>query len=230
MTTSAWGVEGYRSLGRRSAWTQVSLAVVIGVDLLTIAVELSERSRIGRDRSVTDDELADLGERLALVGTARTGAFFVCAFFFVLWFSRAYANIVPLGAREPRFGRGWAVGGWFVPVLNVWRPKQIANDVWRASDPGAPADQGEEWKGRPVPGFLLAWWLLFAFGTWLAWTTASLLPRGTAAEAERSLLAFAAADTLDVVAALFAIAVVRAVTAREEARATLLARQGLQAR
>ncbi len=33
---------------------------------------------------------------------------------------------------ERRYGHGWAIGGWFVPILNFWRPMQVVNDVWRA--------------------------------------------------------------------------------------------------
>jgi hypothetical protein len=34
-----------------------------------------------------------------------------------------------------RFSAGWAVGSWFVPFVNLVVPKQVVNDVWRASTP-----------------------------------------------------------------------------------------------
>ena len=59
----------------------------------------------------------------------------VCVGLLIAWTHRLYRNLEPLGFRELRFGSGWAVGGWFVPFLNLVRPKQIVNDIWRAGDP-----------------------------------------------------------------------------------------------
>ena len=32
-------------------------------------------------------------------------------------------------------GAGWAIGPWFVPILNLFRPWQIAVETWEGSDP-----------------------------------------------------------------------------------------------
>ena len=43
------------------------------------------------------------------------------------------------------------VGGWFVPVANLWVPYQVVSDIWQASTPR-----------RPAPGrLIIAWWVLF---------------------------------------------------------------------
>lgn len=46
-------------------------------------------------------------------------------------------------------------------VLNLWRPEQIANDVWRASAPDYPRGQASAWRGASVPVVFLLWWGLF---------------------------------------------------------------------
>ena len=43
--------------------------------------------------------------------------------------------------RHLRYGTGWAIGAWFIPIFNLFRPKQIANDIDRASAPDAGHDQ-----------------------------------------------------------------------------------------
>src|SRR5918997_1460259 len=77
----------------------------------------------------------------------------------------AVAGLVPaaerLGAGNLRASRGWSIGAWFVPILNLIRPKQLMDDTWRASDPALPAKVGSGWQERPVPGLLHAWWALF---------------------------------------------------------------------
>ena len=48
-----------------------------------------------------------------------------------------------------------------VPFLNLVRPKQIMNDLWRATDPKMPVQPGIAWKQVRVPLLVHAWWLLF---------------------------------------------------------------------
>jgi Domain of unknown function (DUF4328) len=56
------------------------------------------------------------------------------------------------GAAAHRRSRSWVVGAWLVPVLNLWVPRQVLLDIWRASAPR-----------RPVSGALVnAWGVLFA--------------------------------------------------------------------
>src|SRR5215213_2684690 len=49
--------------------------------------------------------------------------------------SQAGQQVSPrvLRCRDRRYGTGWALGSWFVPILNAWRPKQIINDIWHQS-------------------------------------------------------------------------------------------------
>ena len=86
-------------------------------------------------------------------------AFIGSAFTFLRWMARAYANVRSLGYL-PRYGNGQAIWTWFVPVLNLWRPKQLANDVWRVGEPAAEVPYGGDLKDIDVPGWLMVWWLL----------------------------------------------------------------------
>jgi hypothetical protein len=73
---------------------------------------------------------------------------------FVTWLYRARVNADDRGWYQRR-SPGWAIGAWFVPVVNAFYPFQIMADIWRA---GLPA---EARKSRAVlPGI---WW-----GCWLA--------------------------------------------------------------
>jgi hypothetical protein len=52
---------------------------------------------------------------------------------FITWFARVVNRLHAARPNEFRYGAGWAIGAWFVPVLNLFRPKQIADDAWRAA-------------------------------------------------------------------------------------------------
>jgi hypothetical protein len=122
------------------------------------------------------------------------------------------------GSVAMRFGTGWAVGAWFVPILNLFRPKQIANDIWRGTDPEQA--QAGRWTEPPVAP-LVHWW-------WAAWLVANLLGNlsfrlindARTLDAERTAVAVdIAAGISYVVAGVLALRFVRAVTEREAARA-----------
>lgn len=91
----------------------------------------------------------------------------LAAAMFIPWFAMAYGNLRRLGVQHLRWSNGWAVGAWFVPILGLVRPKQIANDIWRGTEPGA--DVGSErWRLLPVPSVVHWWWALFLIGGFVA--------------------------------------------------------------
>jgi hypothetical protein len=156
---------------------------------------------------------------------------------FLAWFRRAYANLAPLGASRLRYGRWWAVGAWVLPVFSLFRPKQLMNDIWRASDPDLPPNMEDRWRHRPVAPMLGWWWVAFL---------ASILVRSATTEAVHAAASVmtlgllpsqldrfqASADVqvlaelLTVVAGLLALGVVRRTTLRQEQRAAHLAGSG----
>lgn len=83
--------------------------------------------------------------------------------FFMIWFRLAYKNLRGLGIRGQSYSPGWAIGYFFVPFLNLVRPYEIAQEIWKGSQPpGEVEDDPSDWKKRPRSGAILAWWL-----TWL---------------------------------------------------------------
>lgn len=115
-----------------------TLAFVEEVRLRPDTVTVAEGERIDSLTSWTSLEV------LAMLGTG---------VLFVVWLYTAHRSS-RMDRRATRHKSGWAIGGWFVPVLNLWRPFQMVSDVRR----GATGD-----AGAPVP-FRQGWW----WGTWLA--------------------------------------------------------------
>jgi hypothetical protein len=71
----------------------------------------------------------------------------VAAVGFLVWFHRAYKNLKLMGRNQ--LGTGWAIGGWFVPFLNLVRPYQIMRELVTSSAPARRVDVG------PLVG---VWW------------------------------------------------------------------------
>jgi len=91
-----------------------------------------------------------LATRLVLFG--------VTAVAFIIWLHRARINVRAFGRRSFRYPRIWAIIGFFIPILNLFRPYQVVSEVWRASDPRA-IDTPVAWMSMPVSRYVLAWWI-----------------------------------------------------------------------
>lgn len=65
-----------------------------------------------------------------LLDSSNLAALVIGAVFFLRWFRRAYENAMALGMRSAR-GPGWAIGAWFVPVVNMIEPSMLTNAMWR---------------------------------------------------------------------------------------------------
>ena len=180
-------------------------------------------SRIEAGELVSDADIDANDARQTAVGIAQFALLVVAAFIFIRWFHRAYRNLIALGAGELRFTPGWAIGGWFVPILNLWRPKQIANDVWRGSDPTY--ETGFlVWRHRGAPAVFAVWWGLFLVANWSSQVALRLsLTADDLSQLRNATTAYLVADGTDALAALAAIVVVRRTTARQEERARRVA-------
>jgi len=204
-------IEDYKSLASRgflaSRWLLLNLAVTAAVLVLSVV-------HLGLLNANVPDSEAILASNdvIAAVSIAEIVIYVIGLVIFLVWFWRAYANGPALGLRDPRFGKGWAIGAWFVPILNLFRPKQIANDAWRAGDPHRPLDS-PFWRDDPVSPLLNWWW-----GVWLlsgfVGNISRRLPYETVEEDKAFTTVAIFSSALWLVAAVLAIAVVRRTTSR----------------
>jgi Domain of unknown function (DUF4328) len=205
----------------------VADVAVIWSDLLEIALmnRLIDEGEVYT--ALSEEAFADVqsnDDRQLVVTVVYTALSIVAIVFFIRWFWSAYWNLRPLGQPESRFHPAWAMVSWFIPIFNIWRPKQMANDIWRGSDPSGTRIAADEWKNVSVPA-LLGWW----WGAWLVFSYLSnqvgrLWWRADTVESVRTAaIVDAVSSGLEIVTGVLAIAVVRRLTARQQARAAQLA-------
>lgn len=83
---------------------------------------------------------------------------------FAMWLYNARINAERLTyAAEHQHTRVWVWLGWLVPVVNLWFPKQIVDDIWRASDP---QQQGVPLQQRVPSRTTTRWWTAYVL-MWL---------------------------------------------------------------
>jgi hypothetical protein len=141
----------------------------------------------------------------------------VTAITFLFWLHRVRANLPALAVADARWSPGWAVGWWFVPGFNLFRPYQVIAEIWQASDPVAtPGD----WRGRPVSPLLGWWWALFLARIPVAFAVPALV---WAEATEAGISALGGLSALFTVgSAGLAIRIVGEIGRRQEARAQRL--------
>ncbi|MFJ7127820.1 DUF4328 domain-containing protein [Streptomyces sp. NPDC098101] len=135
---------------------------------------------------------------------------------FIVWFHRLRKNAEvwagDLQGRKP----GWAIGGWFIPFANLWIPRGIAADIWRAS----------RWQPYAADGareltLLNAWWTFWVADMVVERIGAQLYKRAETAEAYITASSWSLAGyVLDIAAAVLAILFVRRLTSMQHAKAT----------
>jgi hypothetical protein len=73
-----------------------------------------------------------------------------------IWLARARRNADRIAPGAQRRNKMWVWVGWLVPIVQLWYPKQVIDDVWRGT---------ARKPGQPNTGW---WW-----GTWIAFSLLS---------------------------------------------------------
>lgn len=139
-----------------------------------------------------------------------------CVISFLFWFSRSYRNLRALGAEGLEYSPGVAVGWWFVPLVNCWKPFRVAVEIWRASDPTATKNDLASRAGMRTPALLAIWWM--------GWLTALVLDNLVAAPDRVTYqggvvtLPMVVATGFDILAAALAMAVILEIDRRQTMR------------
>jgi hypothetical protein len=205
--------DAYEHLTSRARWARRAVFLTIPVEFVAIALskvelDLVDRARVG---DATLEEASTIDQRQGMIALVEIGLLVVGAVFFIRWFHRAYKNLDVLGAKREH-GTGWAIGSWFVPIVSLFRPKQMADEIWKAGETTPEASS--------KPTMINVWW-----GFWVVSGILSF----TAARQEvgvKTLDDLAVSDYLAIVvsvltitAAAFAMRVVSQITERQEQRA-----------
>ena len=190
-------------------WIEVALGIACAgalINRISVAGDLLHGDFLGfleRVRSA-DNAVGAAYSCFVLVGLA-------IAVLLIIWMWRVAKNAELTGCTQPRFSPGWTIGGWFIPLANLVIPVLIVQDLWRASEPGAP--QGDPTWRRRSGSALVGWWWATHVASYL------LVLRGSGSNLEE----LRTADTVACLgavtataAAILLVQVVRRITSRQQ--------------
>ena len=206
----------YVSAHNRARLVTILLIVGVVISLLTIPSHVLDMYALpfGEEQEISDNPAGFLALALTgVLGLATIAVYIATAVVFLMWLYRVSNNVAAFGKRTAN-SSGWAVGSFFVPIVNLFIPYQSVKDIWSKSEPtGADAT----FYSNSPPGFFPAWW-----GFWIASNIASnAYFRMTLAEVppEGSVIVGILSEILSIAAAVFAIQVVKEIDRRQEERA-----------
>jgi hypothetical protein len=164
--------------------------------------------------NIISQQLLTIANRICLIPTAIV---------FVIWFHRAHANLKSLGARNLASTPAWAVACWFVPILQLYRPTQIAQEIWRNSDPHAPASVYRRRATSANSTRINYWWGLWMISLVSGYFSASSLHSANSPQSLQDATVVSIIDKVaTTLAALLALAMVIGIDDRQLARAEML--------
>ena len=160
--------------------------------------EPGESARISALRRLRDTET--LVRELENLGTILWIALSLLLFF---WLYNAYKSVELSGATGRTWSKGWAVGGFFIPLANLAIPFLVASEIFNISSAIDNRQPLMNWKSAPDMKILVWWagfigWIVFRF---LA-TAQTQPPALIAAGSDTDLLALARNDFIFTTGAL----------------------------
>jgi hypothetical protein len=213
----------YVPLASRASWAKRLLVVAGLLDTLAVitglaSYRLADRAASG---SATFEQFNAAEARHDLVILTQIVVYLAAAVLFIRWFHRAYANLPAVGIEGLAHSTGWAIGAWFVPILSLFRPKQIADEIWRGSDPALEPDRAHEWQQGRVPVFFALWWLAFIASSLLVGAGSELWGGAeTYSDVKLAAVVEVTGNALGVISGLLAYVVVDRTSHRQQDRAT----------
>jgi len=208
----------YESPASRSRKARWFIGLVIAANAASVVLLGAQRALL--DRGVGNIPLSEWQrseDRVALAAFVELAVFVVAIVLFLRWLHLCYRNLLELDTKGLRFTPGWAVGWWFVPILNVVRPKQVIDDLWRATDVRAD-DLSGPLKGLPSTGLVGWFWGLSLAAGFVAWT-AVRLSSATVSDLETRNAGMIGGHLLQIAAGACLFKLVGLLTARQDARA-----------
>ncbi|MFJ5302307.1 DUF4328 domain-containing protein [Streptomyces sp. NPDC088350] len=116
---------------------------------------------------------------------------------FLVWLARARRNAQELSPGAPLPSRGWTIGAWFIPVVNLLVPRGILLAVGRAGS--------ASWDERRDTTLVNLWWA--------AWVAHALVIVVTNQVAPGSMALLVVAESLMIAAAALVGLVIERITA-----------------
>lgn len=126
-----------------------------------------------------------------------------------LWIYRAHANLRDYGFEGLEYSPGWAVGWYFIPFANLFKPFQAMRELYTTSH-GV-----DDRFGSEAPGSLGVWWGAWIIGNILGNVSTRISLMGDGSNMQVAIVLSLASSVCMIVAAYLLREIVNQVTAAQ---------------
>lgn len=190
-------------------------AIVVQVAVLqALSAELSLARRVIADPQAFGDSIEGVQhdyDRVRTLSAVLIVLLLLAGAFFIVWLYRLRADVDAFAPFQGGLSRGWAIGGWFIPLANAVLPFLVVRDVIRAAVTSA---------ARPrvyvVAGLWWGLWILGGVGARLV----SVPADASLGELEHAFGQMQLWTVFEGIAAVLAVAVVEILTRADRRRWT----------
>ena len=205
----------YNNLSKDLAiWLLYALLAVSVISAGSTVLEISLLSRIQSGDFVSVETITAEAEgsdtRQQILAYTYLALYAASGLASLIWTFRASRNAAVLSVLPQQYRPGWAVGWYFVPIANLWKPYDSMKEIWRRS--AWPPQEG-------LPPVLGQWWLMWIAGNILGQIALRLSLN--AEGVDQMLVASSlnlASDLIDIPLVLAYAHIIRRITAMQAAK------------
>ena len=141
---------------KRLMWVHILVSFLLLVSFLwELKVLKDSQNGLFVDQASFLKALESPGEIIGYLAIVFLLIFFVGGIIVFKWIKLANKNVRALGAKNLEFSPGWAVGWFFVPIANLFKPYKVMNEIWAATH------SPENWKKNENHRAVQKWWGLW---------------------------------------------------------------------
>ncbi|MBN2578464.1 MAG: DUF4328 domain-containing protein [Pirellulales bacterium] len=138
---------------------------------------------------------------------------------FLMWLHRVYRNLAGLNVKNLNCSPGWAVGYYFIPILNLFRPYQVMKEIWQKSEPNLKTKS----VSVPVSSLIRWWWAFWLLPFFIGLVSYHLSIRAVSISEQLTACSVAlCCICTTTISKILTILVIRSIDRRQDARYRLL--------
>ncbi len=211
----------YKPISDLSSWVQAIFfisALVAAVSIVSGFMQASLINDALNGRYITLAQATANDDREALIGWIAFGVFLFCAIMFLIWVHRANKNLHSFKNPVLRFSPGWSVGWFFVPIMSLFRPYQVVNEISKASNPDIDPNLNLL-DSLPASAIVGLWWAFFLISNWVGQIAFRyILNNKTASDLLNSTYAYMVSDAVNLVGLIITLIMVRKISQSQDKR------------
>jgi hypothetical protein len=154
---------------KRSRNAMVLLWLVIGITMISAISDYAQLLLLHRleEGVYIEDSVITLNDvRQSILGILQVILNITFAIVFLFWFRRAYENLGRVKVNTA-YNSQWTIWGWIVPIMNLFRPLQIMNEICDKTQAKLQKFDGQNNIVRD--GLLIgSWWTLHIINSFIS--------------------------------------------------------------